>query len=209
MKLYIQLCITALLAATVASCDPPTIEAGDESRAIETPVTTARGHQNNLECIANFEEFCGGWTIYQRHPDLTTHVEVFDRFVIGKISSGSDPNLWLFPRDKPVGTGMNLADRWNGTTKVKLWDKSTDTDKCLVGVIRVKNHGGTGTLTHHSITVRADSIERTADIGTEDDVSLCFKEQNNSSVPDMCTPVGECPDNDGGLDHGGRAHAVD
>jgi hypothetical protein len=167
-----------------------------------------RGQQLDLECTANLAEFCGGWTIYERHPDLTVHIEENDQFVIGVKSSGPEPGLWLYPRDKPTGAGKNLSDRWTNTKKVRLVDRSTPDDKCLVGVVRVKDHPGQG-VEWHSITVRSSQVERFAEIGKENDISICFKEQNNASPPNACTPMEQCPGVSGNLDHGGRAHAVD
>ena len=171
------------------------------------PTGLVRDHQNELDCPRGLDDYCGGWSVFTRDVKLSSHIEKFDSFVIGRKNTGQNAGLALFPR-------AELRARWRNQGRVPLREVRVDgAHDCLVGRVRVLNHSNAAPpQVHewHTVTLRT-SEKPDPEIGVEVVVDICMNPQDGGSWPTACAPIAECkyPDDDDPRNHGGRAHAHD
>ncbi len=161
---------------------------------------TPHGKQKELTCPADWEDFCGGWTIvdnifadggtYEEHLSPSAN----DRFVVGEKGN----RLFLFPRG-------DLRDRWG--PQVQL-DQVTQGGMCLIGRVRLG----------HPDPVRWHYIKLTAGFGFPEGANVVGEEVVLSvqfrgpleEQPDSCAwPLPPTAATAMNRDHNGIVHAED
>ncbi len=189
MQSKLKFCLAAMLLAFVAGC-------------AATPGSGS--HQRDLECPADLDSYCGGWTVYYaRIRNPSDHIAKHDQFVIGRKSNGRDP-LAIFPRP-------TLLARWNAQNRIPLREiESGDAHDCMVGRVRLTSHASNPPHEWHALTLRIETVN-TPEIGEEETIVMCLEPQEGGGWPGQCAPLncGEYPDDDDPRNHRGRVHAND
>jgi hypothetical protein len=166
-----------------------------------TPPVVPPGKQTDLGCPSGWEEFCGGWTVYESTAevggDAAEHIGLCARLVIGEKGG----NVYAFPR------GTELEELWGGVKKVKLDEIATD-GPCLIGKIKLK-HDGMDKWHRVTFTTTTEASPD-PEIGDEVKLHIAFVAEAEATPPPASCPTTIAQGQDDlSPDHGGLAHAED
>jgi hypothetical protein len=191
-------------ASSTAAAPSPPADLQATPAATPTPPATPKRKQRNLTCRSGWEDFCGGWTIYESKLDSggsgAEHIAVGQRFVIGEKDVAGSKDLYVFPR------GSDLKELWGNANRIKLDPIQTD-GPCLTGKVELKH---AGLVEWHRVTFTAEERTPEPEIGKEIELKVDFMaEPQNAPSPSSCPKKMAQPQGGLALDHGGLAHAED